>query len=392
MKQHQSICFISPYAFPLLIPNGMGAGAGGAERQFFLFGEELVRLGWRVSFITNHPAPENKQQKTVLPVYTCSFSYLGGSNLQMPSDWLSLFKSMKKVNSDYYVIKVPGHLLTPLSFFCRFFNKKLVFWGQMTFDANPSLRRVNAFAGWLQDWGVKRTNIVIAQTQEQQYGFLKSYGIKSSVVPSICKQLSSATSSALFVPDSSSHTIDVLWAGNSALKKRYEVVVKLARLMPEIVFGLAMNISDPKRFVQAKRDCQTIPNMIFLGMVPPAKMETIFSQTTIFLNTSTQEGFPNTFLQAWMNGMAVVSLCIDPDNVITTHDLGRIVNRKYSEVRIYDFEYLAHELQPHIIEILNDNNLRNIIGDKALEYTNKYHSSEVVVPQLIKVLENSTDL
>ena len=310
----QSICFISPYAYPLLIPNEKGAG--GAERQFLLFGKELESLGWDVSFITEHPIESHTRQKTILPVYPCSFSYLGGSNFRMPLDWLSLFFAMKKTNSKYFVIKVPGHLLTPLSIFCRLFNKKLIFWGQMTFDAIPSLRKVNALAGWLQDWGLKQTDMVIAQTKEQQRGFLDNYGIRSFVVNSICTTLTDTHSPPPIETRSTHKNIDVLWVGNSAEKKRYEIVVQLAELMPETKFAIAMNISDKARFSQARQDCKNTTNLNFLGMLPPSEMEYFFSETKIFLNTSTQEGFPNTFLQSWMNGKPVVSLNIDPDNII----------------------------------------------------------------------------
>ncbi len=389
-EKSKSICFISPYAFPILVPGGKGPG--GAERQFLLFAKELAARGWCVSFITEHPSVEQEIQEALLPVFSCSFSYLGGNNLRMPLDWLSLFKAMKKANSNYYVIKVPGHLLTPLSFFCRFFCKKLIFWGQMTFDANPSLRKVNSFAGWLQDWGIKRTNIVVAQTKEQQHGFLKNYGIKASVIRSICKQLPNTTPSEQSSQAKPSRIIDVLWAGNSTSKKRYEVVIKLAQLMPDIKFSLAMNISDPKRFAQAKQDCKKTPNVSFLGMVPPSRMETIFSQTKIFLNTSTQEGFPNTFLQTWMNAAPVVSLCIDPDNVISTHDLGRIVNKTFSKIKVHDFSYLAKQLQPYITELLDDPPLRYSIGDNAVKYITMHHSPKVVVPTLINVLEHIDSL
>ena len=39
-------------------------------------------------------------------------------------------------------------------------------------------------------------------------------------------------------------------------------------------------------------------------------------KSKILINTSSFEGFPNTFVQAWANGVPVISLKVDPDNII----------------------------------------------------------------------------
>ena len=379
----KSICFISPYAYPLLVPKGRGPG--GAERQFLLFALGLAAKGWDISFITEKPSNEFEGLKPRLPVYTCSFSYLGGSNLRIPLDWLSLLIAMKKADSTYYVLKVPGHLLAPMSFFCKFFRRNLVFWSQMNYDANPSIRGSSYLVGLLHDYGIRNSDLVIAQTTDQKENFKINCAINASIVPSICSTISSEASKEFSEYKQKGKRIDVLWVGNSTVKKRYEVVLELAKLMPHIHFGMAMNMADSDRYKEAEKKCLLIDNIKFFGMLPPIQMEQIFPLTKIFLNTSTQEGFPNTYLQSWMNGIPTLTLNIDPDNIISTYNLGKIIGN-HNTSKVFDYYTLAIMLKNPIEELLVNLKLRKIMGENARKYVLTKHTPEIVVSKLEKIL------
>ena len=84
---------------------------------------------------------------------------------------------------------------------------------------------------------------------------------------------------------------------------------------------MAMNKSYDWLFAEAAKEAEKLPNVTFLGTVPPIEMEGWFKKKKLFMNTSIREGFPNTFLQAWMNRVPVVSLNIDPDGIIEKYGL-----------------------------------------------------------------------
>lgn len=380
-----SICFISPFAYPLL--SGKGAGPGGAERQFFLFGRELARRGWRVSFITEEVSSSDKSCKTEFPVFQADFSYMGGSNTRLPMCWTSLWRALKKADSTYYVIKTPAHLMLPVGLFSRLMRRKLVFWAQTTFGSNlPFSSNDGISVSFMEKWGLKMADMVITQTINQKNAILEKYNLNVELVRSI-----SCALDGLQVDDSShdfdtATDVDVLWAGNASKNKMTEVLFELAAMLPNVRFAVAMNENPEKRFEIFKEKARDIPNLDFLGMVPPAEMESWFRRTQIFLNTSTREGFPNTFLQAWMNGVPVVSLNIDPDNLIIKHNLGRVVGVDHVAGCDENASQLAELLVPCVQEILDNDTLRNDMGEHAREYIKDNHVPDVVIPELLKVL------
>jgi len=374
-----SIAFIAPFAYPLLSNEQVGS-TGGAERQFFLFGRELAKRGWRVSFISARPNHSPILSDHGFSVYHADFSYLGGSKLRMPYCWAT----MKKANSNYYVIKTPAHILLPLGFFCRVFRRKLVFWAQTGHDSTQIRKGINHAGSRMQDCGLKLADIIVAQTEEQKVGFEANYGIHADVVPSICSSLNSQVLSKLDCNDEK--PLDLLWVGNSSANKQQEVFFELAKLLPDRTFAIAMNKSDDKRFAEAAKEAEKLPNVTFLGAFPPVAMEGWFQKTKLILNTSIREGFPNTFLQAWMNGVPVVSLNIDPDKIIEKNRLGYVVNTSESLKDHSDFNDLARDAAGYVETLLNDDAIRQEMGRMAVLYVNENHLPNVVVPKLINVL------
>lgn len=102
----------------------------------------------------------------------------------------------------------------------------------------------------------------------------------------------------------------------------------------------------------------------------------MLGKSHILVNTSKMEGFSNTFLQAWMREVPVVSLSVDPDNIIKNNKLG-YHSGNFEQLK-KDVLYLAEN--PFII---------NEIGKKARSYCIKNHSMDNI-KLLVNLIVNLT--
>ena len=63
-------------------------------------------------------------------------------------------------------------------------------------------------------------------------------------------------------------------------------------------------------------------NFTFIPGVKQYKDNEYYAKASLLISTSSVEGFPNAFIQAWMHKTPVISLNVDPDGVISNYNLG----------------------------------------------------------------------
>jgi glycosyltransferase involved in cell wall biosynthesis len=112
-----------------------------------------------------------------------------------------------------------------------------------------------------------------------------------------------------------------------------------------------------------------------MGEQPIEEVNRQLAMGHIFVNTSRSEGFPNTFIQAWMRKVPTVSLDIDPDGVLSSDAIG-YCSRTYGSLR------------DKVTELADNNELRQRMGAAAQKHAYTVHSPEAV-ERIIRIMDES---
>jgi glycosyltransferase involved in cell wall biosynthesis len=110
--------------------------------------------------------------------------------------------------------------------------------------------------------------------------------------------------------------------------KRPDLLVEIARGATDtrfVVCGGLTNYRTPEGYCeQVIEALRKLPNVEYRGQVTPEQAMDVIADAALLLCTSDEEGFPNTFTQAWSAGTPVVSLRVDPDHIIERFALGTV--------------------------------------------------------------------
>jgi len=113
----------------------------------------------------------------------------------------------------------------------------------------------------------------------------------------------------------------ILWVGNFRPMKRPNLFISIAKKFPEYRFIMIGAVLDKQLFDRCLEQGGKLKNLTIVGPVPYFDIDSYFASSKLFISTSTMEGFPNVFLQAWDFNIPIITTC-DPDNTISKNKLG----------------------------------------------------------------------
>jgi glycosyltransferase involved in cell wall biosynthesis len=299
-KARSHICFVAPYAWPVISADPRIAEVGGAEMQQSILARLFAANGYRVSMIClDYGQPE----RTLIDGVTVHKSFAPQAGVPvlrfLHPRLTTLWRLLAEVDADIYYCRAAGMQLGIVSEFCRRHGKRSVYAGASDMDFVAALGDKIRYARdrWLYRRGLARVDAIVAQNELQRASCRATYGREALVIPS-CYAL---PSDAAREPGSDR----VLWVGMIRAGKRPELFVELARRLHErrfvMIGGAGRN--EAALFERMRAEAAALPNMEFTGFLPLAEVERRFDGARLLVNTSHYEGMPNTFLQAWARGI-----------------------------------------------------------------------------------------
>jgi len=336
------------------------SAVGGAERQMWLLARGLAAAGWgaRVGVRNGLSLKER--------VFIQGVEFVGIGQKQFLWAWYRFIVSERP---DWWYWRCASHLLGPVVAIAKLSGVRTIF--SVCFDSDVNIRHAlfRRSRWWpLYALGLLCTDRIFVQHEKQLLFLPARLRAKACLVPSI------TTESKMVKP----HWLRgqyVAWVAMFWKSKRPDLLVEIARKAAETSFVVCggPTAAAPGYGEKMAGTLRTLPNVEYRGQVAPDEARRVIANAALFLSTSDEEGFPNTFLQAWAAGTPVITLKVDPDHVVERYGLGKISSTVDQAIR-------------DLRTLLDSEQEREAIASRARKHVAKNHSA----PAVIRIFESGT--
>lgn len=215
--------------------------------------------------------------------------------------------------------------------------------------------------------GIKSATTVINQTEHQKAELKRIWGKEGMVLPSIYMQNQNSEIKKENI---------VLWLANLSSGKNPEAFIEMVKTAPNSTYSFVMvGGSANKTYEHNIKQQATIAGIQFIGQVNLTEAENWISRSKILVNTSLPhaEGLPNTFIQAWMNHTAVISLHHNPNNWLADKGIGIYCNGN------------KNTMADRIESLLQNQEQQKEMMDKAYTFANNYFCGPDVTQKYLDI-------
>lgn len=297
-----SVCFVAPAVWPVFSGDTSLRSVGGAEVQQSILARALAEAGYDISFVTMDYDQEDEIMVDGVRIYKAYKPDGGLPVLRFIHPRLTaLWRAMKRANAHIYYQRCAGMLTGVVAHFCRRHHRQMIYAAASDADFDPRIPSISyARDRWLYRYGLRHASQIVVQNPNQKAACLRTYRLSSVQVPSGYLPPASATANPRGY---------ILWVSTMRYLKRPELFLQLASRLPEYRFRMIGGPAahDRHLYKVVEREARELHNVEFMGFVSHSNIEKEFNGARLLINTSTHEGFPNTFLQAWARGIPTVS-------------------------------------------------------------------------------------
>lgn len=329
--------------------------------QLYFWAQTFVRHNWQAYSLTRH---KSITQENIHLIHSSRWG-----KLEILHEWLSILWNLIRLRPQLVIHRGSDRVVYPLVVISKLLGIKFLLFGasDTNFEAEGVVGGGGKHNVRLWQNAIKKTDCIVVQNRYQQNSLKENFE-KSSII------LHNIWGNVKVLPQTDSTKTDVVWVANLRKIKRPEWMIYAAKAMPEFNFTIVGGPSGREKdyYKEIEQQAEAVPNLHFLGKKDFAETNAIVSKARILCCTSTYEGFPNTFLQAWSNDIPVIST-VDPSEIITSHKLGFVVNNE-------------DVFQEQLRLLLLNNNYYNQITTNIHTYFKDNHNADNVYKRLIEWL------
>jgi glycosyltransferase involved in cell wall biosynthesis len=360
INKHKKIAVIFPKDSDSIF-NNKKQSFGGATVQLFNYAVELSKNNDVYCFVKRIDDIDYEKFPNL------KFRFTHDKNANYLKKIIKFHKSFRSVKPGIIIQRGLSRFSTFLGFYGRLFGMKYIFMFAHDRECRGRFQRSNRFNS-LYPLLLFSANYLIVQNN-YQYEHVNNVFTK--------KKLFKIGNGFPINSLDSSIKKGVLWIARLESWKRPELCIDAAVKNPKIPFIMIAPTDAAEQnkeyALKIYEMARNIKNITILDFVSFKDINKYFAESRIFLNTSIEEGFPNTFIQACINRTPIVSLNVNPDNFITEYIVGEFCENDIDKMNIA------------IKNIYNNNSVFKNYADHAIEYVKDNHSIEKNTLQLEKL-------
>ncbi len=340
-----------------------GKTAGGGEKQMALIAIALTKAGHEVVVIDykteeNFVTPEGIKVSGIVG-FNDGIRIIRTFTHRLPK----LYKSLRDVKADVYYSRLRDfrHILAYWA--ARKVKAKFVMGLASDLDVMSFGKRlkyyyfVNIGRLWWFFSGIlieiiypflmRKSDIVLVQHQGQK-DLLYKKNIKSVIFNNLIEE-------GEFPQKSDIPAKDFVYVGALDKRKGFAEFYELVKMAPLQTFTVIGKARDKTGEVFLDK-LRILKNVTLLGRLKHQDTLDQINNSKALISTSPMEGFPNTFIEAWACGKPVLSLYVDPGNVIEKERIG-IAAKGDINVILAEMDQVAND--PEIDQRSRDYVMRN---------------------------------
>lgn len=338
---------------------------GGGELQMSLFARTLARSGHEVTildFMTEEDfVSEDGIRVLRIKGWNKGIRILRTLTHRLPQ----LYKSFREQNADIYCCRVRDFRHILAFWAARKLKAKFIlnlasdldamnFYQRIKYQYLLSFKDLWSFSSGLlieivYPYLLRKADLILVQHEGQKKILMKKH-IKSTLFPNL-----------IDVENMPNNVIPVnneyIYVGSLKARKGFAKFFELVEKTPHCNYKVVGQPSDNEGHFYFEK-LKGFKNVSLLGRLKHYDTLCEIAKSKALISTSPMEGFPNVFIEAWACGIPVLSLIVDPGDIIEKEQLG----------------FVAHGDMNSLISIVNSVDNNSEYAERTKRYVENNHA------------------